>query len=146
MECLLISFCTTSFFQHHPGYSTYELVGGRGLDGMEEGCTLRSLNSVREPHPWPLGFLLAPGQEVQALDSSFLTGWMASFSHLHPTGTASPFASSTAAPALWPGLPSSPSWASCLRSRACPYLRLLNQVSDPGKSRTAALLATRIQG
>lgn len=49
-----------------------------------------------------------------------------------PAGTASPSASSTAAPASWPGLPSSPSWASCLRSRGYPSLRWLSLVSAVG--------------
>lgn len=83
LECLLFPFYTASFLQDHHGYSTYELV--QALKGMEEGCTLKSLNSAREPHPWPLqlwerlcssGLLLAPGQEAQALGSSFLTCWM----------------------------------------------------------------------
>ena len=48
-----------------------------------------------------------------------------------PTGTASRSASSTAAPASWPGLPSSQSWASWHTSRGCPSPRWQSQVSLP---------------
>ena len=44
-------------------------------------------------------------------------------------GTAWPSASSTAAPASWLALPSSPSWASWRRSRACPSPRWPSRVS-----------------
>lgn len=48
-------------------------------------------------------------------------------------GTVWPCASSTAAPASWLALPSSPSWASWHRSRVCPSPRWPSQVSgDPG--------------
>ena len=56
------------------------------------------------------------------------TGLLSPSSFPIPAGTASRSASSTAAPASWPGLWSSPSWASCPGSRACPSLRWPSQV------------------
>ena len=90
---------------------------------FQTGLFSRYLASVSVPH-----LLFSLPFTAHWLWISSHAGLLSPSSFPFPAGTASRSASSTVAPASWPGLWSSPSWASCPGSRGCPYLKWPSQV------------------